>query len=306
VERNASGHRVHVPILAVEVESVERRGIPKPMRCPKSVTPRKLEANRKNAKRSTGPRTQRGKRDTRFNAVTLGLFAKHVVIPICDGYKPEKDFSSLLEGVHEEFQPVGLYEEWLVVKIAEYMWRLRRATRCESGSVRESAIWARREESMMLRSGGRDDNQRTLDLAIELGNLDEAQKQLRDSGALSQRIYEKVAPIVENKKQTAVRVENDEKSVETGFDRELFLTCIAGRKELLELNYKSLCHIEGQRSDARFDFDCFPPEEHMDRILRYEDRMHRQIDWAVQRLFESQERRKTIQSCSGENEKRSQ
>ena len=230
--------------------------------------------------------------------MTLGLFAKHVVIPICDGYKPEKDFSSLLDGMHQEFQPVGLYEEWLVVKIAEYMWRLRRATRCESGSVRESAIWARREELMMMRAGGRDGNQRTLDLAIELGNLDEAQKQLKDSGTLSQSIYEKVAPIVENERQTAIRAENDEKSVEKEFDPELFLTCIAGRKELLELNYKGLCHIEGQRSDARFDFDCFPPEEHMDRILRYEDRMHRQIDWAVQRLLESQQRRKTIQSGS--------
>ena len=198
------------------------------MRCPKSVTPRKLEANRKNAKRSTGPRTQRGKRDTRFNAVTLGLFAKHVVIPICDGYKPEKDFSSLLDGMHEEFQPVGLYEEWLVVKIAEYMWRLRRASRCESGSVRESAIWARRDESMMVWAGGRDDNQRTLHLASELGVLDEAQKQLKDSGALSQSIYEKVATIVENERQKAIRAENDEKSVETEFDRELFLTCIAG------------------------------------------------------------------------------
>ena len=306
MERNASGHRVHVPILAVEVESVERRGITKPMRCPKSVTPSKLEANRKNAKRSTGPRTQHGKRDTRFNAVTLGLFAKHVVIPICDGYKPEKDFSSLLDGMHEEFQPVGLYEEWLVVKIAEYMWRLRRASRCESGSVRESAIWARRDESMMVWAGGRDDNQRTLHLASELGVLDEAQKQLKDSGALSHSIYEKVATIVENERQKAIRAENDEKSVETEFDRELFLTCIAGRKQLLQSHYKSLCHIEGERSDARFDFDSLLPKEDMDRILRYEDRMHRQIDWAVQRLLESQERRKTIQSCSSENEKRSQ
>jgi hypothetical protein len=276
------------------------------MRCPKSVTPSKLEANRRNAKRSTGPRTQRGKRETRFNAVTLGFFAKHVVIPICDGYKPEKDFSSLLRGMHQEFQPVGLYEEWLVVKIAEYMWRLRRATRCESGSVRESAIWARREESMMVWAGGRDDNQRTLDLAMELRVLDEAEKQLGDSGALSQSIYEKVAPLVENEKQMAIRAENDEKSVETEFDRERFLTCIGSRKELLESHYKSLCHIDGERSDARFDFDSLLPEEDMDRILRYEDRMHRQMDWAVQRLLESQDRRKTMNQVSIKNEKRSQ
>ena len=181
------------------------------MRCPKSVTPSKLQANRRNAKHSTGPRTQRGKRATRFNAVTLGLFAKHVVIPICDGYKPEKDFSSLLDGMHQEFQPVGMYQEWLVENIAEYMWRLRSPTRCESGSVRDSAIWARRDESTIVWAGGRDDNQRTLDLAIELSVLDEAQKQLKDSGALSQRIYKKISPLVENEKQTATQAENDEK-----------------------------------------------------------------------------------------------
>ncbi len=36
-----------------------------------------------------------------------------------------------------------LYQEWLVLKIAECMWRLRRAARCESGSVREAMIWDR-------------------------------------------------------------------------------------------------------------------------------------------------------------------
>jgi hypothetical protein len=54
------------------------------------------------------------------------LFAKHIVIPICDGYKPERDFKSLLEALHRDFLPAGFYEEWLVVKIAECMWRLRR------------------------------------------------------------------------------------------------------------------------------------------------------------------------------------
>jgi hypothetical protein len=69
------------------------------VRCRKTVTPKKLEANRLNAKSSTGPRTDRGKKNSRFNALTLGLFAKHVVTPICDGYKPEKDFKSLLDGL---------------------------------------------------------------------------------------------------------------------------------------------------------------------------------------------------------------
>jgi hypothetical protein len=109
--------------------------------CRKTVSAKKIEANRTNATRSTGRRTERGKRNARFNAVTIGLFADHVAIPVCDGEEAEKDFLSLLNEAHEEVRPVGFYEEWLVVKIAEAMWRLRRATRCETGSIREAAIW---------------------------------------------------------------------------------------------------------------------------------------------------------------------
>ena len=81
------------------------------MQCTKTVTPRKIEANRRNAQRSTGPLTHRGKRTSKFNAVTLGLFAKHVAIPICDGYKPERDFEALLDNLHQDFQPAGVYED---------------------------------------------------------------------------------------------------------------------------------------------------------------------------------------------------
>jgi hypothetical protein len=117
------------------------------MRCVKSVTPRKIEANRRNAQHSTGPRTDRGKHNSKFNAVTLGLFAKNLVIPVRDGYKAGRVLVSILDGLHEDFQPIGFCEEWLVVKIADCMWRLRRAARCESGSVREAAILVGRRDN---------------------------------------------------------------------------------------------------------------------------------------------------------------
>ena len=249
------------------------------MRCAKAVTPRKIEANRANANRSTGPRTKRGKRNARFNAVTLGLFAKHVVIPVCDGDRAERDFESLLEGLHLEFQPVGFYEEWLVLKIAECMWRLRRATRCESGSVREAAIW----------EGHRTNDQFIAGLASKLTALDDAEKQLRDSGTLSQETYGEVASLVEEQKCC-------NEPVKAEIDHELFLTRITECRESLDSIYKGLIRIEGDRSVSLLDYNALPPDEEMDRILRYEERMHRQIDWAVQRLLERQERR-LVSSC---------
>jgi hypothetical protein len=251
----------------------------------KTVTPSKIGANRANAKRSTGPRTERGKRNAKFNAVTLGLFAKHVVIPVCDGYKAERDFKSLLDGLHPEFQPVGLYEEWLVVKIAECMWRLRRATRCESGSVRESAIWADHSDSDSLISK----------LTDKVSVLRRAEEQLRDFGTLSQKTYEQVAPFVENEKSRESEAEKDNRLVERDFDRQSFLTYITKHRESLESFCDALVRTEVRRSDVRLDYHALPPEEDMDQILRYEERMHRQVDWAVQRLLEHQERRKTLQ-----------
>jgi len=255
------------------------------MRNTKTVTPIKIDANRRNAKRSTGPRTERGKSIARFNAVTLGLFAKHVVIPVCDGYKPEKEFKALLDGLHQEFQPSGLYEEWLVVKIAECMWRLRRATRCESGAVREATIWERHE----------DRDQVAEMWASELCILGEAERQIRASGALSQETYDRVLPLVKEEKQNRIQSEKDHNPIKIEIDRALFLSCITDRKKSLESMYKSHCRIEEKRADSRYDYDALLPEVDMDRILRYEERMHRQIDWAVQRLLDAQERRKTLQ-----------
>jgi hypothetical protein len=252
----------------------------------KSVTPKKIEANRWNSKHSTGPRTQRGKLAARFNAVTLGLFAKHVIIPICDGHEAERDFQYLLNSMHEDFRPVGMYEEWLVLKIAECMWRLRRATRCESGSVRELAI------------GGdhRDKNQLILGLASEICILAAAEEQLRNSGTLSQESYAEVLPFVEEERQKQTQSAIYAMPVQTQFDDRLFLSCITDRKKSLDSMYRAFTCVERDRSDARFDHHALPPVEDMERILRYEERIHRQLDWAIQRLLESQERRKTPQS----------
>ena len=277
------------------------------MKLHKTVTAAKVEANRTNSRRSTGPRTTRGRSNAKFNAVTLGLFAKHVVIPICDGYKPEREFQSLLDGLHQDFEPVGFYEEWLVVKIGECMWRLRRAARCESGSVREASA---REASIWNRC---DNDQLIQEFASELCVLDEAERQLQDSGTLSQKTYREVTPILQEEKRKKIQSEQDGEPIKAEIDREFFLTCVTDRKELVESLYESLINIEGERSDARFDHSSLLPEDDMDRILRYEERMHRQIDWAVQRLLEAQGRRKTLQPSPntglapvGQNGKRSQ
>ena len=60
----------------------------------------------------------------------------------------------------------------------------------------------------------------------------------------------------------------------------------------LELMHRAQGGVQDRKSEIRFDHAALLPEVDMDRIFRYEERMHRYLDWAVQRLFESQERRR--------------
>jgi hypothetical protein len=104
--------------------------------------------------------------------------------------------------------------------------------------------------------------------------------------------YQKVLPLVEENR-TKVQSEN---LVEADFDREEFLACITDGKDFLESYRRVRDQIEGDRSDAQSDYEALLSKDDMDRILRYEERMHRQMGWAMQRLLEAQERRKTLQS----------
>jgi hypothetical protein len=105
------------------------------MRLSKNVSEKKLYANRRNARLSTGPRSERGKLAVRHNALTFGLFAKDIVIVKGDGRESEAEFHALLDELAERYHPVGPLEEWLVARIAVCLWRLRRATRAENGAI---------------------------------------------------------------------------------------------------------------------------------------------------------------------------
>ena len=246
------------------------------------MTKAKLDANRQNSKRSTGPRTEQGKRIARFNAVTLGLFAKHIVIPICDGYRSEKEVQSLLDGLHQEFQPAGMFEEWLVVKIAECMWRLRRAALCENGSVRESAAWTRVPN----------DDSLAPHLTRKISILTDAEEQIRETGTLTPKTYSEVQRLDETDSEYV-----GAKLIDLITDQVAFFNTVTERKN--PIHAEGRYHTRGQavRSDE-LAHRSLPPTEDMDKILRYEERMHRQLDWALERLLASQETRKNAACIS--------
>jgi hypothetical protein len=90
---------------------------------------RKVEANRQNALKSTGPKTPEGKNASRLNSLRHGLLSEEILLP----GENEEVFRQFGERLRAELQPVGELENLLVDRIVEASWRLRRLRRVESG-----------------------------------------------------------------------------------------------------------------------------------------------------------------------------
>jgi hypothetical protein len=88
---------------------------------PNGSSPRKIEANRRNAQESTGPKTSAGKAMSSFNSTRHGLLSKK--LPAIYG-QGKRQYSRLLASLHRDLEPVGTLEEILVEKIAQEYWRL--------------------------------------------------------------------------------------------------------------------------------------------------------------------------------------
>ena len=89
---------------------------------------RQKAANRANALHSTGPKTPEGKAVVRLNALRHGLLTRDVVLPGEDA----DAFEDLWNQVRANFSPVGPIEEFLVERVVNALWRLRRLARAET------------------------------------------------------------------------------------------------------------------------------------------------------------------------------
>jgi hypothetical protein len=96
---------------------------------------RQIEANRRNAIRSTGPTTEEGKRRSRRNAVRHGLCAETVIENIED----VEDYRAFEAAVIADYDARTAVERELVLRLASLLWRLRRATAIETDLLRIQA-----------------------------------------------------------------------------------------------------------------------------------------------------------------------
>ena len=96
---------------------------------------RQIEANRRNARLSTGPATEEGKKKSRRNALRHGLAAETVI----DVFEDVEDYAAFEMAVTADFDAQSAVERELVLRLASLLWRLRRVTAIEAGLFKEQA-----------------------------------------------------------------------------------------------------------------------------------------------------------------------
>ena len=107
---------------------------------------KQIEANRLNALKSTGPRTEEGKRRSRCNAIRHGLTAETVIV----GVEDPEDYESFEATIIADYDPTTAVARELVLRLASILWRLRRATGIETALFQSALKQSAQLQSKMI------------------------------------------------------------------------------------------------------------------------------------------------------------
>ena len=116
------------------------------------ISLQRLEANRRNALRSTGPRTEDGKQRSRVNALRHGLTAETVVGSLEDA----EDYKAFEAAIIADYEAETAVARELVLRLASLLWRLRRANAIEA-DLFEIQVEALRQRQLAVATQTPDD-----------------------------------------------------------------------------------------------------------------------------------------------------
>ena len=123
------------------------------------TTEKQIHASRENARKSTGPRTPKGKANSSKNALKHGLLAEDAVIP---GEDPAA-FDRHLTNLETTYLPRNYVEKQIVHQIADTMWRIKRLSRIEttviSASIERTRVYQHDYRVERIRQGHEGDRQ---------------------------------------------------------------------------------------------------------------------------------------------------
>jgi len=282
----------------------------------KTVTPKQMEANRRNALQSTGPKTASGKKAAARNAMEHGLLASEIVIDGGAGQEHPAEFAALLQGLRDDFSPRGTLEEMLVERVAVSYWRLRRALRCETGETRKrlDSVIGDQERNRdtnfykdvyfcALDPSGAKLKASSKGVSYLIKSVKLARSEVETKGQISEVLMKLLSTAFGDQlsgvaRQISVLNEDIKKAKTGGSPSDLE---VAKRKfmELSDNTVKDLERLipilvrnEHLFLQARIRSLSLPPPQVLDRIIRYETTIERQLYRALDQLERIQRQRK--------------
>jgi hypothetical protein len=262
------------------------------------VSARKIAANRQNARKSTGPKTLRGKEFSRRNAVTHGLFAGDSVDFGAHREHPV-EYEELLSGLRDTYEPVGRAEELEVERIAQGWRRLKRASRHENAMNR-----------VALRTLGSKELQEKAELCKILEEQEKATvlllqsfEEIELSDEIVQDLKQRIFAATPHLEATWAFLEHLAEATLSGprFSK-IWPLLDATERDFTVLRVTAtlaVCAIEQYAKTRRDSLSetavaqhIIPKGECLDRLLRYETTIDRSVTRALDRLERLQSRRR--------------
>ncbi|MGO9403674.1 MAG: hypothetical protein ACLPVW_09405 [Terriglobales bacterium] len=261
------------------------------------ISDRKREANRKNARRSTGPKTKTGKSRSRYNAVTHGLLVKKMPLDSWFFWEDGAEAKHLFQKLVDHFQPFGPLEELHVDTIAQCYWKMRRLQIAENASIH---VEMQHEFEFILLAQG--PSKSSFDLVNEAVKKTETLGYVDD--ALVKTILEKV--FAEECVKSNFRLANQKaKDLATQHADSSDLSGKKAMKEAQSVLRRSLralrertwaqeqAHdrMEHRRREPLYAQHLLPSSDVMDNLLRYQTAVERRLYRAIAELERLQRQR---------------
>ena len=263
----------------------------------RTVSSRKLRANRQNASKSTGPRTPRGKAFSRRNALKHGLFAMDVYMATLTEWEDPDEYKNLLDRLAEDYRPVGAAEELEVQRIASCWWKLSRVWRYENAKI-AGKLCARYVEFNKVEKIPAEDKAR-LTLLANAGSEIKATGQISDElkgKIFADEVLRKLWESVEEDayvllaRRIGLPLPEVKKVTESNSDsRRHFLLGVTADVALALVRERLLLLKEGAKLSN--DIEAVSPPETLDSVLRADAAAEKSLSRAIDRLERLQRRR---------------
>jgi hypothetical protein len=265
-------------------------------------TSAQIEANRRNAQLSTGPKTSEGKAASSMNAVKYGILARQLIVQGEYVQESPEEFQSFWTEHHEQLAPVGPLEEMLVDQIVALNWRMRRVRAAESGEITLSMDAGARHRARILAKTGETEEWPHPDHYMQKHLLELRQK-IEQGGELSENAIDTIADDAEGNYPSLLRRLNalhaqissnpgnlDSATLRESNQQKILDTLDEEIKKLSEQQITRRKH-EADKEQAHRNCDSIPHINIVQKILRVETALERQLFRAIEQLEKLQARR---------------